>query len=277
MKIKSENFEDYIKNNYQKINIIFLYGSNFGLVDLLFNKTIKLLDINIADPFNVSKIDGSEFKDNPFILYDNINTFSIFLEKRFILLDLLYVTINKNIENIILDAVKKEGLNYLLIIKAGKVSSQNKLVKYFEKLTTSILTACYEENSDKIKSQISNLFLKHKVFFSNDFILYLSSKFSSNSLSNKMEFDKLESFLTNNNNISENSLDKLITSSEDKNLSQIVNLCLNGKAKEALFYLDKIYEKSNTNIILIRMFGKQFKTIEKILLLNQKESAFQTL
>ena len=269
MKIKSENFEDYIKNNYKNNKIIFLYGSNFGLVELLYNKSIKLLNINVADPFNVSKINGSEFKENPFILIDSINTLSIFSEKKFILLDLLHVTINKNIESIILDTVVKEDLDYMLIIKAGYISSQNRLVKHFEKLTTSIITACYEENSNKIKSEIRNLFLKHKVSFSNDFILHLSSRFSSDSLSNKMEIEKLDSFLTNNSNVSENSLTKFITSSEDINLTQIVKTCSNGETKVSLLYLDKIYEKSNSNIRLIRMFGKHFKTIEQILLLNK--------
>ena len=274
MKIKSENFEDYLKNNYKKNKIIFLYGSNFGLVELLYNKSIKLLNINIADPFNVSKINGEDFKENPFILIDNINTLSIFSEKKFILLDLLHITINKNIENIILDTVVKEDLNYILIIKAGNIGSQNKLVKHFEKLTTCILTACYEENSGKIKNEIRNLFLKHKVSFSNDFILYLSSKFGSDSLSNKMEIEKLDSFLTNNNNVSENSLTKFITSSEDINLTQIVKACLNGETKVSLLYLDKIYDKSNSNIVLIRIFSKHFKTIEKILLLSQYEKNF---
>ena len=116
--------------------------------------------------------------------------------------------------------------------------------------------------------------MKHKVSFSNDFILHLSSKFSSDSLSNKMEIEKLDSFLTNNNNVSENSLTKFITSSEDINLTQILQACLNGDTKVSLFYLDKIYEKSNSNIILIRMFGKHFKTIEKILLLSQHEKNF---
>ena len=274
MKIKSENFEDYIKNNYKKNKIIFLYGSNFGLVELLYNKSIKLLNINIADPFNVSKINGDEFKENPFILIDNINTLSIFSEKKFILLDLLHITINKNIESIILDTVVLEDQNYILIIKAGNVGSQNKLVKHLEKLTTSIITPCYEENSNKIKSEIRNLFLQHKVSFSNDFIQNFSSKFSSDSLSNKMEIEKLDSFLINNTNVSENSLTKFITSSEDINLTQIVKTCLNGETKVTLFYLDKIYEKSNSNIVLIRMFGKHFKTIEKILLLSQHEKSF---
>ena len=143
-----------------------------------------------------------------------------------------------------------------------------------EKLNTSIITACYEENSDKIKSEIRNLFLKHKVSFSNDFILHLSSKFSSDSLSNKMEIEKLDSFLTNNTNVSENTLTKFITNSEDINLTQIVKTCLNGETKVSLFYLDKIYEKSNVNIILIRIFSKHLKTIEQILLLNKHGKSF---
>ena len=158
MKVKSENFEDYIKNNYQKNKVIFLYGSNFGLVELLYNKSIKLLNINITDPFNVSKINGGEFKENPSILEDSINTLSIFLEKKFILLDLLHVTINKHIENIILDTVVKEDLNYILIIKTGNIGSQHKLVKHFEKLNNSIITSCYEENSNINKIEISKLF-----------------------------------------------------------------------------------------------------------------------
>ena len=116
--------------------------------------------------------------------------------------------------------------------------------------------------------------MKHKVSFSNDFILHLSTKFSSDSLSNKMEIEKLDNFLTNNTNVSENSLTKFISSSEDINLSQILKACLNGETKVSLFYLDKIYEKSNSNIVLIRMFGKHFKTIEKILLLSQHEKSF---
>ena len=274
MKIKSENFADYLKYNFQNNNIIFLYGSNFSLVDLLYQKSIRLLDINTNDPFNVSKIDGNEFKENPFILEDNINTLSIFSEKKFILLDLTHVTINKNIENIILDAVVKEHLNYMLIIKAGNIGSQNKLVRHFERLTTSILTACYEENYSKIKNEISNLFLKHKVFFSNNFISHLSSKFGSDTLSNKMEIEKLDSYLINNNNVSETSLANFITGNENINLNQVVNSCLNGKTNESLLYLDKIYEKSNSNIILIRLFSKHFKIIEKILLLIQRGKSF---
>ena len=109
MKIKSDIFSDHIKKNFHENKIIFIYGPNFGLVNLLYNKSIELLKIDLNDPFNVSKIDGSEFKENPYILENNINTLNIFSEKRFILLNLSQISIDKKIENIVLNAVETES------------------------------------------------------------------------------------------------------------------------------------------------------------------------
>ena len=61
---------------------------------------------------DVSKI----IRENPFILEDNINTLNIFSEKKIILLDLSLIKINKNIEDIILNAIIVKDINYLLII-----------------------------------------------------------------------------------------------------------------------------------------------------------------
>ena len=133
MKIDPIFYEEYLKNKYENINIIFLHGTNIGLVDLLYKKTLELLKININDPFCVSKIDGSEFKDNPTVLHDNINTLSIFSEKRYILLDLMHISMNKNLESIILETVKTENENYLLLIKATNLKI-GYFVKYFQNI-----------------------------------------------------------------------------------------------------------------------------------------------
>ena len=95
MKINSDHFVENLKTRFDNINIIFLYGNNVGLVELLYKKTLDVLKININDPFSVSKIDGEEFKDHPWVLLDNINTLSVFSEKRFILLDLMHISITK--------------------------------------------------------------------------------------------------------------------------------------------------------------------------------------
>ena len=119
MKVKSENIVTLLENNKFLHNIFLFYGPNFGLINLIYKKTIDLLSIDLNDPFNVSKIDGNEFKDNPSILLDNISTFSTSKDKRAVLLDLSYITINKTIEGIIFNTLKEKNDDYLLIIKAN--------------------------------------------------------------------------------------------------------------------------------------------------------------
>ena len=132
MKIKSENFLSHIENNVNFYNLILFYGPNFGLIEVLYNNAIQTLSINKNDPFTVSKIDGNEFKENPSLLHDNISTFSMISDKRTVLLNLVHVTINKTIENIIINVLKEETYNYEIIIKANNLGSQNNLVKYIE-------------------------------------------------------------------------------------------------------------------------------------------------
>ncbi len=268
MKINSKFFEDNIKSNFDNITIIFLYGTNTGLVELLHQKALQIFEVDTNDPFNVSKIDGNEFKENPSILHDNICTLSMFSKKRIIMLDLMYISITKNIENIILDAIDKINKNNLLLIKCGNLK-QNAFLKYIQAIKNAILTPCYEENSSNIYSEISNLFSKHKLNFTKEFVNNLSIRFDSDSLTNKMELNKLDTFLTNNKNVTENMLFKLISNNNDANFSKIIEACSNGNSSNALHYFENIYENQSTSITLTRMFVNHFKLIEKILLLRQ--------
>ena len=85
LKIKSENLINSLENYKFLHNVFLLYGPNYGLVDLLYKKIIDILCIDLNNPFNVSKIDGNTFKDNPFILTDNISTFSMSKDKRIVI------------------------------------------------------------------------------------------------------------------------------------------------------------------------------------------------
>ncbi len=268
MKITSDYFLESLKANFDKINIIFLYGNNLGLVELLYKKTLDVLKININDPFSVSKIDGEQFKDRSWELLDSINTLSMFSEKRFILLDLMHIFITKSIENIILKALETEGNNYLLLIKCGNIK-QSAFTKHFQNNKNSIIVPCYEEKLKTIYNEISNLFSKHKLYFEDDFINNLTVKFNSDSLNNKMEIEKLDSFLTNNKNVTKDMIFELISSNEDVNFNKVVEYCVNGNVSDSLNYFERIYDNQNSSITLIKMFVSHFKLIEKILLLAQ--------
>ena len=268
MKINPLFYEDNLKNKSQDINIIFLYGTNTGLVDLMYKKTLEILKVDTKDPFNVSKIDGNDFKNNPSLLHDNINTLSLFSDKRLLLLDLMHISINKNLETIILEAVKIENKSYLLIIRASDLKI-NSFVKHFQNVNNAILVPCYEEKIDTINSKISDLLFKHKISFKKDFVKNLILKFSSNSLINEMEIEKLDIFLTNNNNVTEEMIFTLLSKNDETNLNKIIENCSNGNTSVALADFENTYENQTTSITLIRMFVNHFKLIEKILLLKK--------
>ena len=246
-----------------------MYGSNVGLVELLYKKTLDILKININDPFNVSKIEGEEFKDHPWVLIDNISTLNMFSEKRFILLNLMYVSITKNMENTILKSVELENNNYILLIKGSNLK-QSSFIKHFQSNKNSFIVPCYEEKLKTIYNEINSLFSKHKLNFEDDFVNNLALKFNSDSLNNKMEIEKLDTFLTNSKNVTKEMIFKLISKNDDFNFNKVIEYCTKGNSGDALTYFDNVYENQSTSITLIRMFVSHFKLIEKILLLVKK-------
>ena len=270
MKVHANQYLQFLNKNYNNHNIIFLYGTNNGLVNMLFRDTIKSLKIDENNPFLVSKIDGNELKENPTVLSDNLATISMFGGKKFIILNLLYTTITQRIEKLISDNVSHKDNNFFLIIKASNLSSNNNLIKFLQTSSNCILVPCYDEELDKIKTKIDELFNKYNLVFSNDFMSNFYNKFSANSLINESELKKIEDFIFENKNISESLLLSFITNNEEINNNKIIDLCLSGKPREALLYFNNIYDNSVSNIGIIRQFGSQLKLIENLILLNKK-------
>ena len=97
----------------------------------------------------------------------------------------------------------------------------------------------------------------------------LTQRFNSDSLTNKMEIEKIENFLTNNTNVTEDMLFELVSNNIDLNFNKVVESCSNGKPEIAISYYESIYENQSTSISLIKMFVNHFRLIEKILLLSQ--------
>ena len=114
MKVNANQYLQFLDKNYDNYNVIFLYGTNNGLVNLLFRDTIKFLKIDENNPFLVSTIDGDELKENPTVLVDNLKTISMFGEKKFIILNLLYSTISQTIEKLISDNITQQNNDFVV-------------------------------------------------------------------------------------------------------------------------------------------------------------------
>ena len=265
MKIKSENFLNFIKINSNSFKFILFYGPNIGLVNLLFNNVISELSIDVNDPFNVSKFYTQNLIDDPYILTDTLTTFSMTSDKRIALLDLSNNSLKKSVIDNIKNSLSSDIDDYLVIIKADNLGAMNELVKFTLNSKFGILVPCYEETSNQIKLEISNILRENNYKFSDYFISNLSTKFSNDSSINKMEFDKLKNFLVNNNEVTETLLLNLVTNNTNVNLNKISNFCALGDVKSALFFYEKTLDFSISPIVIIRTMVKHFKIIERVL------------
>ena len=155
--------------------------------------------------------------------------------------------------------------NFLVIIKADNLGSKNELVQFSQDSKLGLLVPCYEETPIQIKLEISNILRENKHNFSDSFISHLSTKFSNDSSINEMEFEKLRSFLINNEEVTETLLLSLITDNSNVNLNKISNFCALGDVKNALVFYNKTLDSSISPIVVIRSMVKHFKVIEKIL------------
>ena len=65
MKISSEHFFESIDKKFCNYPFILFYGSNHGLVNLLFKLSLNKLSIDTNDPFSVSRLNIQNLIDNP--------------------------------------------------------------------------------------------------------------------------------------------------------------------------------------------------------------------
>ena len=267
MKINSDHFLNSINNKRIDYKFILFYGSNHGLVDLLFKSSLKKLSIDTNDPFIVSKLDTQKLIDNPSSLSEALSTYSLVSDKRTVLLNLCNYSLNKKITDILISTLQLEIENYNLFIKADNLRNQSDLVKFVMNSKLGLLVPCYEETSVSIKDKLLNIFNENNLQFNHMFISEMSSRFSSDTSINQMEFDKLKTFLINNDNVDQITLLNLINDNTDINVNKVAIHCASGDVSNALLFYEKAFQSSIPPIVVIKNILKHFKIIENILCL----------
>ena len=265
MKINSDHFLNSINKDRIDYKFILFYGSNHGLVDFLFKSSLKKLAVDTEDPFIVSKLNTQNLIDNPSSLSEALSTFSLVSDKRTVLLDLCDYSLTKKITDILISALKLEIDYYNLFIKAGNLRIQNELIKFAINSKLGLLVPCYEETSFSVKDKLLNIFNENNLQFNNTFISEMTSKFSSDTSINQMEFDKLKTFLINNNKVDQITLLNLINDNTDINVNKVAIHCASGNVNNALFFYEKAIQSSIPPIVIIKNILIHFKVIENVL------------
>ena len=224
---------DRRQNNYQPI---LLYGPNEGLIRENVNKIKKIF---IADSLEEISFTGKYINEQPEILNDEIQTISMFHDKKLIFIE---QPVDSNIalfESIFLNLPDK----ILIVVIASNLSKSSKIRKLFESSSQYLACANYDDDLKVNSQQINDLEKNIQKVFDKDIKNYLNHNLSNDRMISKNEIDKIVLLYYGSNK--EPTLDEIksiFNDNADLELSKISQTVFSGNPKKVSTLLNKVFD-----------------------------------
>jgi len=254
--IKSYEIE---KINTIKNCLILFYGKNDGLK----NETIKILNKNKN---NITNYEEKEILDNEDNFIETILSKSLFDPQKFVVIKRATDKILKIIETL----QEKNLEDTKIILNSVNLEKKSKLRSFFEKSKTLVCVAFYPDNDQTLSKLAYNFLREKKISISSSNINLIINKCSGDRETLMNELQKIALFSKNGKQINSDNISKLISLSENHNISELVDNCLAQNKRKIISILNENNFSNEDCIMIVRSFIIKSK---KLLALSK---AFET-
>lgn len=205
-----------LKDNLDK-NIYLFHGQNDGHKETILNNHFKnRFKENIYTYFE------KEILSNLDNFYNSIYSKSFFDDEKLIIIKEVTDKIKIEIENII----ERKVDNVTIILLSNVLEKKSKLRNFFEKEKSLVSVAFYLDNNQTLASLVSYSFKKLSVPISSELINVITNKSNGDRKILLNELEKIEMYLVNKKRISIEELNKLINTTENNEIGELVDNCL---------------------------------------------------
>ena len=256
MIIKSYEIE---KINTIKNCLVLFYGKNDGLK----NETIKILNKNNN---NITNYEEKEILDNEDNFIETILSRSLFDPQKFVVIKRATDKILKIIETL----QEKNLEDTKIILNSVNLEKKSKLRSFFEKSKTLVCVAFYPDNDQTLSKLAYNFLREKKISISSSNINLIINKCSGDRETLMNELQKIALFSKNGKQINSDNISKLISLSENHNISELVDNCLAQNKRKIISILNENNFSNEDCIMIVRSFIIKSK---KLLALSK---AFET-
>ena len=241
-----------IKKNFEvnKINLnnerfFLIYGVNEGAK----KEKVDQLHQDIERQ-NIHSYDEKQILESEENFLENIFSKSLFEKEKYIKIDRATDKIFRII-NIILEK-KIEDIS--IIINCGPLDKKSKIRNLFEKEKNLICMAFYEDTFN-VLSNLSSQFLKqNKISISQSDLNLIINRCKGDRENLQNELNKIKLYSLTNKKIDTQTILKLTNTSENYNISELINNCLAKNIKKALNILNENSFSSEDCILFLRSF-----------------------
>ena len=243
------------ETNKFKINqnkMILIYGNNNGLKKEIIYEIVKS-----NKKKSLSNYEEKEILDNQEIFFSNILTKSLFEEDKIIIIKRATEKIFKLIEEI----NKRKIVDLLIIIETENLEKKSKMRLFFEKDKINICVPCYPDNEQTLTKLAFYFFKEKKINISMENINIIINKCKNDRENLFNELKKIELYCKNKNQISEETILKLVNRSENHQITELVDNCLAKNQKKTANILNENNFSNEDCILITRVFLNKSKKI----------------
>ena len=244
VKINPLNNNIFSEKIDDSFNIFYIFGNNFGLIDICYSKLKENLKIDLDNPFTTNYFDEDKLLNNTESFFDELNSICSVQDKKTIIVDIRQSNELYQIIKILNDLNFSEIKNTQVIIVSYSLKQSDFITKQIMNSKNSICFTCYEEDEHNVKNNLNKELVKLNLNLNNSQLNELTDKFSKDSKIIQNTFEKI-SLQNRNSNISFDKLLDLVDDNNDKTIFEMINKLMTGNYYESIKLLTNF---ENVNI-----------------------------
>jgi len=256
--------------NSQHKNLIFLvYGPNEGMIRNIVKSLSSIFQNNeSADEIILT---AKTIDEEPNKLMDEIQTFSMFSNKKIIKIDMIKDKHSKIIE----DVQNIEFNDVLLILKSDNLPKSSKLRKIFDSSKNIFSIPCYEDDTKSIMNLVQNFIKNSNLDIDREIKGYLVQLLSNDRSLNENELEKIYLYQkSKKTNITLEEVKVILNDSASTSLSRVNETVMYGKTKTASKIINKIFSEGINSVAIVRSLINYMLRIQQTKIEIKKQKSF---
>ena len=269
VKINPLNNNIFSKKIDDSFNIFYIFGNNFGLIDICYSKLKENLKIDLDNPFTTNYFDEDKLLNNTESFFDELNSICLFQDKKTIIVDIRQSNKLHELIKILNDLNFSEIKNTQVIIVSYSLKQSDFITKQIMNSKNSICFTCYEEDEQNVKNNLNKELVKLNLNLNNSQLNELTDKFSKDSKIIQNTFEKIR--LQNiNSNINFDQLLHLVDDNNDKTIFEMINKLMTGNYYESIKLLTNFERVNISSSSILYLIKSKFTLLKKCIKMRKK-------
>ncbi len=251
MKLPPAQTERFLKSPPPAARAALLYGPDAGLVRERGEALARAVVPDIADPFSVSLLDGSDAAADAHRLYAEMSSTPFGGGKRLVWLRHAADANAAGVEEVLKDFPKADSF---LLVEAGDLGSRSKLRLAYENCgEEACAVACYVEDTAQRQRSIAAMLAAENLSASRDVLAMLADMLPPDRIAMRSEMEKLAMYAKGKKEISEDDARAVLLDAGAAELDDLMNSLAMGNAARAMQLFDRLMQERFSVVAILRM------------------------